>query len=79
MSVLRAHVEKDGRVVLDEPMDLPEGAKVEIEGLRVVDDDGIPAEARQEILRAIEEGVNAARRGEHVDADEFINELLAER
>lgn len=78
MSALRAHVEKNGRVVLDEPMDLPEGAKVEIEGLRVVDDDGIPAEERPKVLQAIEEGLSAARRGEHVDADEFIDELLAE-
>jgi hypothetical protein len=78
MSVLKAHVEKNGRVVLDDPMDLPEGATVEIQGLRVVEDDGIPAEERQKILQAIDEGLAAARRGDHVDADEFINELLAE-
>src|SRR5258706_5722567 len=30
------------------------------------------------VLQAIEEGLSAARRGEHVDADEFIDELLAE-
>ena len=51
---------------------------MEIEGLRVIEDDGIPAEERQKILQAIDEGLAAARRGEHVDADEFINELLAE-
>jgi hypothetical protein len=78
MSALKGHVEKNGRVVLDEPMDLPEGATVEIQGLRVIEDDGIAPEDRQKILHAIDEGLAAARRGDHVDADEFINELLAE-
>jgi hypothetical protein len=78
MTALKAHVE-NGRVVLDERVDLPEGAALEVDGLRVLEpDDGIPAEERQRILRAIDEGLLAARRGEHVDADEFINELLVE-
>jgi len=70
---------ENGRVVLDEHVDLAEGAALEVDGLRVVDpDDGIPAGERQRILRAMDEGLLAARRGEHVDADEFINELLVE-
>jgi hypothetical protein len=77
MNALRAHVE-NGRIVLDGHVDLPEGMALEVDGLRVLGDDGIPAEERQKILQAIDEGLNAARRGEHVDADEFIGELLVE-
>jgi predicted transcriptional regulator len=40
--------------------------------------DGIPPEERKQVLQAIDEGLAAARRGEHVDAEEFANELLAE-
>jgi hypothetical protein len=78
MNALKAHVE-NGRVVLYERVDLPEGMKLEVDGLRVANAaDGIAPEDRQKILRAIDEGVTAARRGEHVDAEEFIDELLAE-
>jgi hypothetical protein len=77
MNALRAHVE-NGRIVLDGYVDLPEGMALEVDGLRVLADDGIPAEERQKILQAIDEGLNAARRGEHVDADGFIRELLDE-
>ena len=77
MNALRAHVE-NGRIVLDGHVDLPDGMALEVDGLRVLADDGIPAEERQKILQAIDEGLNAARRGEHVDADEFIRDLLDE-
>jgi predicted transcriptional regulator len=30
------------------------------------------------LLQAIDEGLAAARRGEHVDAEEFVNELRTE-
>lgn len=58
---------------------MAKGVALEVDGLRVVEpDDGIAADERQRILRAIDEGLLAARRGEHVDADEFIKELLDE-
>jgi hypothetical protein len=78
MTALRAHIE-NGRVILDEPMDLPDGTAVEIDGLRVVDeDDGLTAQERQRILRGIDEGLANIARGEYVDAETFIDELLAE-
>jgi len=84
MTAPRAHV-RNGRVVLDaraargvEPVDLPAGTTLEVD-LRSADgDDGIPPEERKQVLRAIDEGLAAARRGEHVDAEEFVNGLLAE-
>jgi hypothetical protein len=78
MNALRAHVE-NGRVVLDDPVDLPDGTVVEIEGLSVVDaDDDFTPEERQKILRGIEQGLADIARGEYVDAEAFIDELLAE-
>jgi hypothetical protein len=52
MQSLKAHVH-NGRLVLDEPTDLPEGSEVE---LMAVDDDFDPEE-RARLLQAIDEGV----------------------
>jgi hypothetical protein len=77
MAPLRAHVQ-NGRVVVDEAVDLPDGTVLEVD-LRPADvDDGIPREERKRVLQAIDEGLAAAHRGEHVDAEEFVNELLSE-
>jgi len=77
MAALRAHV-RNGRVVLDEPVDLPDGTTLEVDLRQAGADEGIPPEDRKQVLRAIDEGLAAARRGEHVDAEEFVNELIAE-
>ena len=77
MAALRAYL-RNGRVVVDEPVDLPDGTALEVD-LRPADvDDGIPPEERKRVLQAIDEGLAAAPRGEHVDAEAFVNELLAE-
>lgn len=78
MAALRAYV-RNGRVVVDEPVDLPDGTPLEVD-LRPLDaDNDVPPGDRNQVLRAIDEGLAAARRGEHVDAEEFVNELLSER
>jgi hypothetical protein len=77
MAALRAHV-RNGRVVVDEPLDLPDGTALEVD-LRPADvDDGIPPEERKRVLQAIDEGLAAAGRGEHVDAEKFVKERLTE-
>jgi hypothetical protein len=77
MAAPRAHV-RNGRVVVDEIVNLPDGTALEV-GPRPADtDDGIPPEERGQLLQAIDEGLAAARRGEHVDAEEFVNELRTE-
>ena len=75
MQPLRAYVH-NGRLVLDEPPDLPEG---EVVYLRPVDDcdDGLDEEERRALHQALDEGITAARAGEHVDAEDFVRELLA--
>ena len=73
MRALKAHV-KAGRLVLDEPTDLPEGEEVEV---YVPDGGEFSPEERARLDAALDEGIAAARRGDHSDADEFIQELLA--
>ncbi len=75
MNALKAHVE-NGRIIVDEPTDLPDGTLLRV--VPVQDDPALDAEERERILRAIDEGQAAARRGEHVDAEEFVSELLAQ-
>jgi hypothetical protein len=74
MQPLKAHVH-NGRLVLDEPTDLPEGTEVE---LMPVDDDFDPAE-RARLLQAIEEGAEDFERGDHMDGFEFVAQLRARR
>jgi hypothetical protein len=73
MKVLKAHV-MGGRVVLDEPTDLPDGPEIE---LTVVEDDDFEPEERARLDAALDSGIAAARAGDLVDADEVIRELLA--
>ena len=73
MKALKAQV-RGGRLVVDEPVDLPEGAEVE---LTIVEDDDFDPEERARLDAALDAGIAAARAGDLVDADEVIRELLA--
>ena len=75
MHALKAQV-KNGRLVLDEPTDLPEGQEVE---LVVLDDAEFEPEERARLLQAIEDGVEDIEKGDYVDGMQFANELLAKR
>jgi hypothetical protein len=72
MLPLKAHV-KNGRLVLDEPTDLPEG---EIVYLQVADAEMSPDEQAR-LHRALERSMAQANAGQLVDADEVIGRLLA--
>ncbi|NOU31878.1 MAG: hypothetical protein HOO96_28575 [Polyangiaceae bacterium] len=74
MPPLKAVV-KNGRLLVDEPTNLPEGTEVE---LLVVDDD-FDAEERARLLEAIEAGADDFERGDYVDGVEFAKQLLARR
>jgi hypothetical protein len=74
MQPLKAHVH-NGRLVLDEPTDLPEGTEVE---LVAVDDDFDPEE-RARLLQAIDDGIEDFERGDHMDGFEFIAQMRARR
>jgi hypothetical protein len=77
MQPLKAHVQ-NGRIVLDEPTDLPEGEVLYLwpAGKQ---DDGFDETERKALLHALDEGIAAGRSGDHVDAEGFIQELLARR
>jgi hypothetical protein len=78
MQPLKAHVH-NGRLLLDEPTDLPEGEVVYLHPVEasVGEDDGFDEAERGALHEALDEGIAAARAGDHTDAEAFANELLA--
>lgn len=80
MRALKAHV-RGGRLVLDEPTELPEGTEVE---LVPIDDevlasggDYLDDEERERLHASLERGLEDVRAGRTVDAREVIAELRA--
>jgi hypothetical protein len=73
MRALKAQV-RGGRLVLDEPTELPEGTEVE---LLAVDELDFEPEERARLDAALELSLAQARAGKLVDADQVITELLA--
>lgn len=73
MQPLKARVH-NGRLKLDEPTDLPEGAEV---NLAVVDEDEMPDEERARLHGALERSLVQAKAGKLIDADVVIGKLLA--
>jgi hypothetical protein len=73
MQSLKAHVH-NGRLVLDEPTDLPEGAEV---NLAIVDEDEMGEEERARLHAALERSMAQAKAGKLIDGDEVIGRLLA--
>lgn len=79
MSPLRAHVH-NGRLVLDEPTDLPEGEVVE---LMPVDDvlaaggDYLGDEERERLHAALARGMGDVKAGRTVEASKVIEKLRA--
>lgn len=79
MKALKAQV-RDGRLVLDEPTDLPEGADVELVPLDEVlarGGDYLDAEERQRLEQAIDRGLDDARSGCTAPAEQVIAHLRA--
>jgi hypothetical protein len=72
MRALKAHV-RGGRLVLDEPTDLPEGSEVEL----VTSDDDFDPEERARLDAALERSMAQAKAGQFVDGDAVIKKLLA--
>ena len=73
---LRAHV-ANGRLVVDESVDLPDGAEVQI---AVVDGgDQLDDEDRARLHAAIEQAQDELDRGESIPAAEFLADLRSRR
>jgi hypothetical protein len=81
MQPLKARV-KNGRLVVDEPTDRPEGEEVE---LVLLDDvlahggDYLDAAERERLHAALREGICQTKSGETIDAEEAMAELPAHR
>ncbi len=66
---------KNGRLVVDEPTDLPDGAEVEI----VVIDDKLTTEERAELHASLDRALDDSEAGEGVDAAEYLVQYRARR
>ena len=73
MKALRAHIH-NGQIVLDEPVELPEGVAVEV---LLPDNDDLTAEERVQLDAALEESAAQFSRGEYEDAHAFASRLVA--
>lgn len=70
---MKAHV-KNGRLLLDEPTELPEGAEVEIVAL-ATDADDLDDEDRRRLYDALAESEDDVQHGRLVPAEEVIASL----
>jgi hypothetical protein len=79
MQPLKAHVH-NGRLVLDEPTDLPEGEVIELMPVDEVLANGgdyLDDEERERLHRSIDRGLEDVKAGRTVDARQVIRELRA--
>jgi len=77
MQALKAHV-RSGHIVIDEPIDLPEGAELEVEGLQLVDaGDDLDDEERERLYRGLDQAIASVRAGRTVDGEEVLRRLLS--
>ena len=76
MGPIRARV-KNGRLVIDEPTDLPEGTVLDL----VQDDEGdnLTPEERKALHAELRHGVRAAKRGQSRPATKILAELRSRR
>jgi hypothetical protein len=72
MQALKAHVH-NGRLVLDEPTDLPEGREVELVPVDALGE--MSPEQRSELQAELEASITEMESGQGRDAFEFLAEL----
>jgi hypothetical protein len=73
VTALKAHV-VNGRIVVDEPVDLPDGSEVRVY-LYDANADGMSAAERAALESALEQSIAEADAGQLIDADEVLDEL----
>ncbi len=81
MHRLRAHVH-NGRLVLDEPTDLPEGEVVElvrVDEVLAEEGDDLDDDEREQLHASLRESLRQARAGETIDAAEALAEIRRHR
>jgi hypothetical protein len=78
MQPLKARVH-NGRLVLDEPTELPEGEIVELVPRDAALDDEFDDEERAQLRQALDEGIEQMKAGQTIDVAEAMAELRAHR
>jgi ABC-type amino acid transport substrate-binding protein len=78
MQPLKAHV-RNGRLVLDEPTDLPEGEIVYLQPVDAVLDEEFDEEERAQLRRALDEGIEQMKAGQTIDVADAMAALRAHR
>ncbi len=73
VTALKAHV-VNGRIVVDEPVDLPDGSEIRVY-LYDASAETMSADERAALERALERSLAQADAGELVEADEVLAEL----
>ena len=73
MPALKAHV-VNGRIELDDPVELPEGAEVDVHVVDVTRTEMSPQE-REALEQSIERGIAEAEAGSLIDAEAVLVEL----
>jgi hypothetical protein len=74
MLPVRAHV-RSGRIIVDEPTDLPEGAELD---LVVVGNCDLDADVELALMASLERALDDEDAGRVVNVDEFLAEVLAQ-
>lgn len=74
MQALKVQV-KNGRVVVDEPTDLPDGAEVDV----VVIDDELTAEERIQLHASLDRALDDSYAGRSMDAGDFLRQYRERR
>ncbi len=78
MRALKAHV-RSGRILVDEPTDLPEGTEIELVPLDELDEYGMTREERAQLDAALEESEADIAAGRLISEEEFWARLRASR
>jgi hypothetical protein len=78
MQPLKAHV-RNGRLVLDEPTDLPEGEVVYLQPVDAVLDEEFDEEERAQLRQALDESIEQMKAGQTIDVADAMAELRAHR
>lgn len=66
---------RTGRLVLDEPTDLPDGAEIEV----IVTDDDLSTEERAELHASLDRALDDSEAGRGMDAAEYLQQYRARR
>jgi len=74
MLAVKAHV-RSGRIIVDEPTDLPEGAELD---LVVVGNDDLDAEDEQALMASLDRALDDEDADRTVNVDDFLAEVRAQ-